>query len=303
MLTKLRKRIATLMLALMLVMLAVPTSVFAGTGDKGIDAQKGLNTLIKAVSDDSLKDGDYKGASWDYTKRHYKLDDGGYLLYEELAQNNSESPINANNLGLLTTGAKNEFMTDYYNAGQRIINSEKKNNYPHGITAEVGNNWLKLVQDTEGVGSQLITTLMSQTKPDFVTANRIYAPFSGTVGTIMGLIAVMLMGGLALTMVLDLAYIAVPAVQLMFDGGEGGQGGGGKKSLISKEARDAVQGAEGGNGGNGQGGITKLAVTIYLKNRILMLIVLGVCLLYLVSGNIFSLVGMLLDLLRGFLGF
>ena len=277
------------------------------------DDGKGLSRLISLASENSVKSTSINssgknmklGYTWDYSNKRYKCKDGGYKVYTELAKNSTTNPIDENNLQLLTTGAKNDFLTDYYNAGQAVINGDRANNYAGGVTEEVGNVWLEAIQNTEGVGSQLVTTLMSQTKPDFVTANRIYAPFSGTVGTILGVIAILIMAFLAITMVLDLAYIAIPTFQV-FIGGEGGNGQGGdkKKSIISNEAIEAVQMAAGGQGGGGQSGNSnKLAVSIYFKKRVLMLIVLCICLLYLVSGNIFALVGALIDLLSGFLGF
>lgn len=244
---------------------------------------------------------------WDYSSSKYKCSDGSYLLYSELVSTGSTTDlVNDTALNKLTTGAKNDFLTDYYNAAQAYATFSEENDMSDGVTAETMTNWMELLQNESGVGSQLMTTLMSQTKPDYVTANRIYAPFSGTVGTVLGIVSILLMAFLAITMVLDLAYIAIPAFQLFIDGdgNGGGQGGGKKKSFISHEAMEAVQMAEGGQGGGGQnGGSNKLAVSIYFKKRVLMLVVLGICLLYLVSGNIFALVGWFIDLLSGFLGF
>lgn len=307
------KRLKKVIVSLMMLMLIACQSilVFAATKDSG----KGLTYLVKAVSRSEggaaagtqIGNYAYNGTSWDYSSNTYKCSDGGYKLYSEIAKSDVQRPIDENVLSTLTTGAKNDFLTDYYNAGQNVITWSKKNNYSGGITEEVGTNWLERIQNTAGVGSQLMTTLMSQTKPDYITANRLYAPFSGTVGTILGIVAILIMAFLAITMVLDIAYIAIPAFQLFIDGdgsGNGGQGGGKKKSFISHEAMEAVQMAEGGQGGGGQSGSSnKLAISIYFKKRVLMLVVLGICLLYLVSGNIFSLVGKLIDLLSGFLGF
>lgn len=245
--------------------------------------------------------------SWDYSSNRYKCSDGSYLLYSEMFKGCSTTDLVADTqLKKLTTGAKNDFLKDYYSAAQAYTTYSEENSLTNGITTETMTNWMELLQNESGVGSQLMTTLMSQTQPDFVTANRIYAPFSGTVGTILGIVSILIMAFLAITMVLDLAYIAIPTFQLFVDGDgqNGGQGGGKKKSFISHEAIEAVQQAEGGQGGGGQnGGSNKLAVSIYFKKRVLMLVVLGICLLYLISGNIFSLVGWLIDLLSGFLGF
>lgn len=301
------KRLLISLMAFCLVLSQFTFVSFGVTSDQG----KGLHDLVVAVSkakggsDLTIGSKSYNGVSWDYSSRTYKCSDGGYKIYTELAKNDIQQPIDENTLGTLTTGAKNQFLTDYYNAGQSVLNWSKKNNYESGITEEVGTNWLERIQSTSGVGSQLMTTLMSQTKPDYITANRLYAPFSGTVGTILGIVSILIMAFLAITMVLDLAYIAIPTFQLFIDGdGQNGGQGGKKKSFISHEAMEAVQMAEGGQGGGGQnGGSNKLAVSIYFKKRVFMLVVLGICLLYLVSGNIFSLVGWLIDLLSGFLGF
>lgn len=258
----------------------------------------GLNKLISGVAQASGHAGD----GWNYANNTYKCADGGYKLYDQIAREDTQKPLDEAALDSLTTGAKKDFLTDYFNAGMMIINDDPMDE----VTEEVGTNWLELVQNTAGVGSQLMTTLMAQTKPDYITANRIYKPFSGPVGTVLGIVSILITAFLAITMVLDLAYIAIPTFQLFVDGSDDGKGGqgGGKKSFISSEAMEAVQMAQGGQGGGGQNGSSnKLAVSIYFKKRVLMLVVLGICLLYLVSGNIFALVGWIIDLMSGFLGF
>lgn len=240
---------------------------------------------------------------WDYSARKYERSDGSYYMYSELVNTGSVTDlIDDGKLNQLKTGAKSDFLTDYYNAAQAYTFYSEDND--GSVTGETMTNWMNLLQNESGVGSQLMTTLMSQTKPDYVKANKIYQPFSGVVGTLLGVGAILIMAFLGVTMVLDLAYIAIPVFQLFVNGdGNGGQGGK-KSSFISQEAIDAVSQAVGGQGSGGQGGGSgKIAVGIYFKKRILMLVVLGICLLYLVSGNIFALVGWFIDLLSGFLGF
>lgn len=302
-----RIRKIAISLLLMCLVLSQSLVVFAADDGKGLDRLVEITAKDKVTSTSvSSKGGTaHVSSKWDYSKKTYKCSDGGYKIYTELATKDVQKPINENNLKQLTIGAKNEFLTDYYNAGQSVIEGCKANNYSGGITEEVGTNWLERIQNTAGVGSQLLTTLMSNTKPDFISANRIYEPFSGTVGTILGVISVVLMALLSLTMVLDISYIAIPAFQLMVDNDGDGKGGGGKKkSFISLEAINAVAAVEGSQGGGGQSGDSKkLAIGIYFKSRVAMLIVLCICLLYLISGNIFAFIGWFIDLFSGFLGF
>jgi hypothetical protein len=198
----------------------------------------------------------------------------------------------------LDSSAQRAFLQDYNSAAETVRDTDESysdNDYQ---------DWLSELQQKDGVGSKLMTTLLKNTKPDFATANRIYEPFSGTVGTVLGLIAVLLMAALAIVMVLDLSYIAIPFVRNLLDGGadEGNGGNGVKSRFVSWEAYSAVQQVEGGQGNSGQqGSENKAAVGIYFKKRVVMLLILGICLLYLVQGEIFTLVGYFIDIVSGFL--
>ena len=70
--------------------------------------------------------------------------------------------------------------------------------------------------------------------------------------------------------------------------------------MFSDDALYAVKVAE---ESSDAGGSKKQALGVYLKRRIPMLVLLGICLLYLVSGSIYTLVGYILDLVSGFIGF
>lgn len=204
----------------------------------------------------------------------------------------------------LTDNSQRQLIKDLNASAEKVLNTENTDGVLE-YTDQDYQNWVEQLQQQDGVGTRLISTLMANTKPDFASANRIYQPFSGTVGTVLGLVAVLLMAALAIVMVLDLAYIAIPFVRNLLDGGssDNGNGGGGIKSkFVSWEAYNAVQQVEagGGNGGN-SGGDNKTAVGIYFKKRIIMLLILGLCLLYLVQGEIFTMVGWFMDLVSGLL--
>ena len=246
---------------------------------------------------------------YDMSSNTYKTSGGGYLLYVELMDaealtSTTEPLFNATNFESLTAGAKQRFLKDVFTICNAMADdtermSDKTND---SVTDETVNSLYEQIQDQTGMGSQMLAALLQNTKPNYVAANRIYAPFSGVIGTILGIISVLIMALLAVTMALDIAYITIPAVQLMFGTGEGGANGGKKASLISQEAINAVQTA-GGSGGTAGGGEKQLAITVYFKQRWLGLVVLGICMLYLVQGQIYSFVAWFIDLLSGFLGF
>ena len=82
-------------------------------------------------------------------------------------------------------------------------------------------------------------------------------------------------------------------------GMHGGGGGGGRKSkIVGTQAMNAIQAEENSRGDGKQ----KSALETYFETRIMSLVVLGLCLVYLIQGQIYILIGWILDLLNGFLG-
>lgn len=274
----------------------VPNMSITAFAEKTKDAaEKELGNVLKAG-----KTGTGSKAT-DVSGNTYKTEGGGSLKYTELSNGPVEKGyINESNFNKLKGTEKNKFLTDMNKVSVAFVDNNKVS-----ATDETRTTWLENVQNCEGVGSQLMATLLQNTKPDYATANRIYEPFSGVVGTILALGAILIMAFLGITMVLDLSYIGIPAFRNMLDGDDSNNAGSkGKPKFISHEARSAVQEAEGGNGGSGQSGEgNKVAIALYFKRRVIMLVVLGVCLLYLVQGQIYTLVSWILDLLSGFLGF
>lgn len=230
----------------------------------------------------------------------YILEGGGTTTYSACVDAKTGQPTST--FALLTEKDKEKCLSHMIGYADSAVKSGKVtvgSTSADGITEDVKTTWLQDIQNCDGVGTQLMNTLLQNTKPDYATANRIYEPFSGVVGTILALVAILIMALLGLTMALDLAYIGIPGFRLMLGAGEGKD----KPKLISHEAISAIQVAENGGGGNGQDGSGKIAVGVYFKKRVLMLIVLGICLLYLIQGQIFTLVSWILNLLSGFLGF
>lgn len=162
-----------------------------------------------------------------------------------------------------------------------------------GVTDEVAQTWWGNLQKKDGVGTKFLSTVLQDTKPDFVTAQRWYKPFSGPIGTLLAFGSIIAMALIGLVMVADILYITIPPVRLFVDD----QGADDKmvtSKIFSHAAIHAVKTVEeGGDKAN------KHALGIYFKSRVVELVILGICLLYLVNGRIYSFVGYILDLLSG----
>lgn len=248
--------------------------------------------------------------------KQYKRSGGDYYLYTDITLPTDFSHIISETAySQLTAGAKQEFLKDFITIAYdwEAYHNQTMTTTSGGeiITGETVSDLMYELQNVSGAGSQIMAALLSDVKADYATADRIFKPFSGPISTIIGLLCIIMMSLLALTMALDLAYITIPMFRLMLDGedgggggGQGGNGGSALSKIVSAEAKTAVQTAEGGGGGGGQSGSgNKIAVGQYFKMRWKGLLVLGICLLYLVGGHIFSFVAWVIDLVSGFLGF
>lgn len=304
----LKKRILMMLLVVLTVFSCV-VPAYAGTS-----SAKAYESLVKIVR---------KG--WEYTsskaytpigKHEYKCSGGGYYYYIELTNGGSivaddgsitykediksSQPIfQSTKFDKLTSGAKQEFLKDLLSVANAASYYEVND-----ISDETVTDLYNELQNYSGMGSQLMASLLAETKPDYATANRIYQPFSGIVGTILGFLSVIVMALLGVTMALDICYITIPAFQLIIGAEKDGTGGGGGATkfaakIISTEAQKAVQVSQ----NDGQNGEFKSAIGVYFKYRWKGLIILGICLLYLVGGHIWSFVAWFIDLLSGFLGF
>lgn len=227
----------------------------------------------------------------------YELADGGHCKASDImVQENGVWKINEAVWGQLTDAAKTQFMSDLNQAANDTVDKNPANYNDQSIT-----NWYNILQKQDGVGSKFLSVILENTKPDFVTANKIYKPFSGIVGVVLGLASVLIIALLGVVMAADIAYISLPPFRLIV--GEGGGREGGRKvasAIITFDAIYAVKESEEHNAG---GGSPKFALGIYFKRRVFTLIILGICLMYLISGQIYTLVGWILNLVSGFLGF
>lgn len=297
---KIKQRIMSVMLTMALALTVLCGTVFSVSAAGSTD-----ENAFNADVGDTFCGGDFGTKNYTLDSKYASTDgEGSGYLTGAVIVDSSTGMVKSYEFKKLTNNSQREVITDLNSVAEDLLKSTDDNGNSY-YTDEHYQNWVQQLQNCDGVGSRLISTLMANTKPDFASANRIYQPFSGTVGTVLGLVAVLLMAALAIVMVLDLSYIAVPFVRNLLDGGSSdtGSGNGGIKSkFVSWEAYNAVQQVEagGGNGGN-DGGDNKTAVGIYFKKRIIMLLILGLCLLYLVQGEIFTMVGWFMDLVSGLL--
>ena len=272
----LRRALFCLSMVLALCMMFASTALAAGATSTDL-AYKSLTTSVQNSMANNV----------------YEMTGGGYLAGADLFTGSATEgyDLQESKFQLLTSSAQSQVVKDIATASNSKVGDD-------GVTDETVQDWWRTLQQKNGVGSKFLNTILANTKPDFVKANAIYKPFSGPISTVMGVIAVAMMGFLGIVMVSDIAYITLPPIRLFVSDDEKGSTFV-KSKIFSHDAIYAVQKAE----SESDTGSPKQALGIYFKRRIFMLILLGICLLYLVQGQLYTLVGYVLDLTSGFLGF
>lgn len=228
------------------------------------------------------------------SQEDYTLDEGGSIKGADLFEGSPTEgyELKEDQFQQLSSKAQTQVVNDIALYSNEAVEDDKVS----GVEQSTVQTWWKQLQTKQGVGSKFMTEILQNTKPDFVAANQIWQPFAGPLGVLLGIIAVATMTLLGIVMAADIMYITIPPVRMMV-GEDGEKGKLAKSKIFSHDALLAVRTVE---EGDGEG---KQALGIYLKRRIPALILLGICLVYLINGQLYTLVGFILDLLNGFLGF
>lgn len=265
---------------------ALPAADGNGAGNATQEADKALRTTVAK----------------DLAGNTYQLSGGGTVNGSDIIK--PEGTINQAIYEQLTSSAQSQFANDLMAKTDSYTEPTAQDYSPSlaksaGVNSETKQNWFKELRSNSGLGSKLLTsTLARGVYADLDGGARWFAPFSGPLSTALGFLAILILAGTTISAVIDLAYITIPAFQVLSDavangGGNGSGGGGGLRQasakLVSTAARKAVEAEE-----NGQN-----AVWVYFKKAAGKYLAVGFTLCFLAYNLLWSLVGTAMDLVTG----
>lgn len=256
----------------------------------------------------AVKNGKYEDGGIDYnidvSEKMYKQTGGGYTMYLALMSGDADKFVNTAAYDKLTSNEQQNFIKDMLSIAQNMADyTDSQNRGDAGsVTTETVDDFLEILTNELGVGSAILSALLKDVKPNYGTAMSILSPFSGAIGTFMAIGAILILTLLGASIVLDMAFICIPPFQLFLmpqgasgprkeDGGSSKIGG-----FVSMEAVKAVTEANGAKDGE-----YKSPLIIWAKRKVIQIALCCICLLYLVGGQIWGLMGKLLDLFTGFI--
>lgn len=156
--------------------------------------------------------------------------------------------------------------------------------YASNIAKRERSRLYNFVAEQDTATSALVRELSNNTNADISTALSLYDRIAPIVSAILGVITVAIFVLLTIGMLMDIFYMTIPAIRLFLNTKDGE-----KPSIISNEAFMAIKEAESSTE------VYKSCLGVYFKMRVKMLVILGVCLAYLIRGQIFYLVGWFID--------
>lgn len=263
----------------------LPAADGNGAGNATQEADKALRTTVAK----------------DLAGNTYQLSGGGTVNGSDIIK--PEGTINQAIYEQLTSSAQSQFANDLMAKTDSYTEPTAQDYSPFlakssGVSSETKQNWFKELRSNSGLGSKLLTSTLSRgVYADLDGGARWFAPFSGPLSTALGFLAILILAGTTISAVIDLAYITIPAFQVLSDavtnGGGNGNGGGGLRQasakLVSTAARKAVEAEE-----NGQN-----AVWVYFKKAAGKYLAVGFTLCFLAYNLLWSLVGTAMDLVTG----
>lgn len=129
--------------------------------------------------------------------------------------------------------------------------------------------------------TQALKYLTEDTSADLARARKWFMPFTGGIGTIMGVFAILVFLFLGVSVLWDVAYLALPGLQLFLERGDDRR----KPFGVSAEAwrvnREVANDYKN----------SKNEVTTYLKARVPIIMACAVCVAYLISGKVYEIMG------------
>lgn len=203
--------------------------------------------------------------------------------------NDGETVKGGNCSGTLTLD-----FTEYTNLDQsdksEVMKTLLDNIKSSGISTVASNKIYNFIQSQDESTASLVRQLSNDVSADFAEAYMMFKPFSGVLGIILGCFAIIIFVTLTLMILVDLSYITIPLIRDYLTQPQG------KPKYVSNEAWYAVKEVESESNTN------KNTLTVYFKKKSSQFFILSICILYLLSGQIYILIGNAMDMFRGILG-
>lgn len=208
------------------------------------------------------------------------LQSAQYLKVTPAANNSYDLTVNTYAYNKLDNKDQQRVM---YIALNQINNSD--------ISTVNKNKIYNFISNTDKTVANLVRQLNDDVSADFVGAYGWFKHLTKFISILLGFITLTIFVLLGFTFVFDLAFIVIPTFQWFClkdtDGNK-------KPKFVSIEAWQAVKQAEDSNS-------HKTPLGVYAQSKFKEVLILGICVLYLVTGEFYTVISEIIDAFSGFL--
>ena len=155
-----------------------------------------------------------------------------------------------------------------------------------GMGSQIKNKTYNFIAKQDTTTSAAVKYLRSDASTDFAEAASWFKPFGSVAGVILGVLSLFIFMFLGLSILIDVAYMALPPFRLMISNGRDE-----KPKFISTEAYSSVKKSESTMTGEYYEGY----MSIYFKRRVSSIILMSIALGYLISGQIYDIIVYIID--------
>lgn len=153
-----------------------------------------------------------------------------------------------------------------------------------GLTPKVKNKVYNFIASQDEPVTNAMKYLQTDANADFVEAKKWFDPFSGVIGTILGVLCVAIFMFAGFSIIFDICYLVLPGLQALLERGEDNK----RPFGVSREAYTALKDSE-------KDTEYRNVVGIYIKRRLGLILLMSICIGYLISGKIYEVVVFFID--------
>lgn len=214
-------------------------------------------------------------------------DEGGILSYvvdaaEQFSSGKAILNYDATN-GILTFSNKN-YSELTHEQKEKFMEGTLKSITKTSLGGQTKSRVYNFISNQDTTITAAMKYLKADANADFIEAKKWFDPFTGAVGVIMGVLALVIFTSLGLSIMLDISYLTLPMFRVLVEREDNKR----RPLFVSNEAWKTVMEVERSDG-------AKSLLSVYLKKRVAMILILAIALGYLLSGRIYSIIIYIMD--------
>lgn len=233
----------------------------------------------------------YTGTSFLTTVSKYNEATGGGFVFGISSTNGTNTAVSYSADSNATVPSYLVFNTSNYvkmsgSQQQKLIQSVVKTKLYQNLDMDAKSEFINEVDSNSENSATILALMFGETSPDYGGAFKLLQPFNGPVGTGLGVFIIVLVAGIIFSTASDITYIVLPYFSKDTESRD-------KVKLVSRSAIKCVKDGETNNKTSWN------IIFAYMKDRLGMWLLFGVCLVYLIQGRVIDFVSWILGLSGG----